>query len=640
LFLLAQFRFTAVAVQLIPPFLSLQPKRRSSFFLQSEVSSLIDAQSIRRCSFRAKSLALDVFYQSIPLKESTMIRLFRVNLCGKFAALLLGSALLGSAASGEEPRVMPAATEDALPATAVPKTEKAPAAPATPEPQPSIPVIAPEDCEHNGPCSIWGKVPPPYQYTKIGGIFVLPTGPGYYSLLDQLKGNFRENPPVFPVPPFGLIPPVPFFDANYRYLDNPDNTQTDWADCTKRIHLGDNWMLSIGGEERIRYNHEEDSRLSGKTNEYESFRSRVYGDLWFRDLFRVYVEYEDVRVHEPDLPPSPSDVNKSDLLNAFVDVKAFQLGDNSAYVRLGRQELYYGSQRLVSPTDFPNVSRNFDGVKGFYHSDWLDVDAFWTRPVVINPTRFDSENDKATFGGLWTTVKPMKNQFVDFYYLYLDNDTPLVAKPAAGQRGGFDVNTFGSRYYGEYKYLLWDFEGMYQFGQHTNQTTSAGAADLGVGTHFADVPGNPTFWVYYDYASGNHNPGKGDFGTFNQLFPNGHAYFGGTDLVGRQNIDDLNFDGWVTPCKWIILGAQYHVLRLDAAKDALYSAAGTVERSDPTGKAGTDVGEVITGYVNFHLSMHSDLLLQYSHLSAGDFIKRTGSGLSPDQVYVQYSFRW
>ena len=64
---------------------------------------------------------------------------------------------------------------------------------------------------------------------------------------------------------------------------------------------------------------------------------------------------------------------------------------------------------------------------------------------------------------------------------------------------------------------------------------SAGAADLGLGTHFADVPLNPTFWVYFDYASGNHNPGQGGFGTFNQLFPNGHAYFGGTDLVGLHD---------------------------------------------------------------------------------------------------------
>jgi hypothetical protein len=561
------------------------------------------------------------------------------KVCGWVAGVAVGVLLsAGTAPAQTKPDTLPPSVTP--PAAAPAKDAGVPDAAALP------PVVieagpCPEgDGKPDGPKSIWDKVPPPFQYTKLGGAFVLPTGPGYYSFGDLVTGNYRQDPPVFPVPPFGLIPPVPFFDANYRYLDKSDNTQTNWDDCTKRIHLGDNWMFSIGGEERIRFNNEIDSRLTGKDNQFDSYRSRVYGDLWFQDLFRVYVEFIHSTVHNEELPPSPTDINKADWLNLFVDVKAFELCGDAAYVRGGRQELYYGSQRLLSPTDFPNVTRTFDGVKGFWHSDTLDVDAFWTRPVVINPSRFDSENDKATFVGLWTTVKPTKGHYLDLYYLYLDNATPLVAKTAPGVRGGFDVNTFGSRYTGDYKFLLWDLEGMYQFGQHTNQATSAGASSTGLGIHFADVPCNPTFWVFFDYASGNHNPGKGDYGTFNQLFPNGHAYFGGTDLVGRQNIEDLNFDGWITPLKWIIVGVQYHILRLDAAKDALYNAAGAVERVDPTGKAGTDVGEVLTVYTNFHLSMHSDLLLQYSHLSAGDFIKRTGPRGSPDEFYLQYSFRW
>ena len=67
--------------------------------------------------------------------------------------------------------------------------------------------------------------------------------------------NYREKPPVYPWPPFTLDV-VPFYDNNFRYLDDPDNTQTDWLDPLKRIHLGENWLLSFGGEERIRYDDE------------------------------------------------------------------------------------------------------------------------------------------------------------------------------------------------------------------------------------------------------------------------------------------------------------------------------------------------------------------------------------------------
>ncbi len=486
--------------------------------------------------------------------------------------------------------------------------------------------------------SIWSKVPPPEPFPRLGGFFILPTGPGYYSLKDVLTDNYREKPPVYPWPPF-LLDVYPFYDNNFRYLDDPKKTQTDWLDPLKRIHLGDDWLLSFGGEERIRYANEVDSRLSGKDDTYELDRSRFYGDLWYRDQFRVFVEYAYLNSSNEDLPPAASDVNKVDFVNLFADLKLLELDNHPVYVRTGRQELDYGSQRLISQTDFPNSPRTFDGIKGFWHGDKLDVDAFLTRPVVIAPDRFNSENDKSAFAGLWTTYRPMKGQSVDLYYLYLDNATPLSPAPPSG-RGGFDVDTFGSRYAGDWKALVWDFEGMYQFGDHGAQTTSAGAATTGMGLHFADLPMNPIFWVYYDFASGSHNPGHGDYGTFNQLFPNGHNYFGWTDLIGRQNIDDINLQTWFYPAKWVALGAQYHVLRLDAAKDALYNAAGAVERVDPTGKSGTDVGDVLTGIANFHLSMHSDILLQYSHLYSGAYIRNTGSGFSPDFFFLQYTFRW
>jgi len=486
--------------------------------------------------------------------------------------------------------------------------------------------------------SFWARVPPPVAFPRLGDFVVLPSGPGYYSLLDLVTGNYRDKPPIYPLPPFGLDV-MPFYDNNFRYLDNPDNTQVDLFDPIKRLHLGDNWLLSIGGEERVRFAHEWDSRLTGKVNNFELFRSRVYGDLWFQDRFRLFVEYIDAQTHDQNLAPLATDVNKSDLLNLFIDVKLIDLCEHPVYARGGRQELYYGSQRLISQTEWPNALRTFDGAKIFYRGDKLDVDGFWTRPVVIDPSRFDSENDKAQFAGLWSTYRPAKGQAIDLYYLYLENNTPLTKALLPG-RGGFDVNTMGGRYAGDYKWLLWDFEGMYQFGEHANQSTSAGAATTGLGVHFADLPMNPHFWALFDYASGSDNPGKGDYGTFNQLYPNGHAYFGWTDLVGRQNIEDLNFQVNVYPTKWINTGVMYHILRLDSAKDALYNAAGAVERVDPTGKAGTDVGDILTIYTNFHLGMHSDILVQYSHLYAGTFIKDTGSPLSPDFFYVQYTFRW
>jgi hypothetical protein len=112
------------------------------------------------------------------------------------------------------------------------------------------------------------------------------------------------------------------------------------------------------------------------------------------------------------------------------------------------------------------------------------------------------------------------------------------------------------------------------------------------------------------------------------------------DLVGRQNIDDVNFQVSLYPTKWITTYLQYHVLQLDSAKDALYNSAGTPIRRDPTGAAGNQVGDILTGVINFHIDNHQDIFIQYSHLFEGQFIRQTGPAVSPDYTYLQYCYRW
>lgn len=523
-------------------------------------------------------------------------------------------------------------------ATASQPPGKAEPIPAPKEPGAPVEAAAPAEKKPPEPKPFWATHPQYTPYPRTGNFPIPPSGPGYYSLRDVCEGNFRENPPKFPFPPVSLDF-FPFFDANYNYIDDPKNTQLDWLDCLKRIHPNDCWLLSFGGEFRARYDNEVDSRLTGRNNVYELYRTRLYGDLWYRDNFRIYIEYIDAFTANQDLAPLAIDINRSDLLNAFADVKVWEYKEKPVYVRVGRQELCYGSQRLISPLDWANTRRTFEGVKGFWHGEKLDLDAFWTRPVQVFPGRYDAGDVNRQFAGLWTTYRPKKGQAIDMYYLYFDQPFQLQARLPVNGRGGQNVNTVGARYAGDYdQALLWDFEGMWQFGEIINNSISAGAATAGLGYHCKDVCLNPTFWAYIDHADGDQSGGRG--GTFNQLFPFGHFYFGFIDVVGRQNINDFNLHAIVYPAKWIQALAQVHFFYLDSGRDALYNAGGAAIRRSPRGNAGVHVGNEIDFLVNFHLSPHQDVLLSYSTLYAGEFIRKTGSALSPDYFYLQYSFKW
>ncbi len=487
----------------------------------------------------------------------------------------------------------------------------------------------------------WRRVPPVQPFPRPGLFIVPPSGPGYYSLLDLLRGEEREGPPKYPYPRFSIMA-FPFFDADFRYLDDPKNTETDIFDPLKRIRLGENWMFTTGGEFRFRNADENDSRLSGTDNTYQLTRERIYGDLWYRDLFRVYAELIFANTFNQDLPPLATDHNLGDFLNLFADVKLGEYADHPIYFRGGRQELLFGSQRLISPLDWANTRRTFEGGRLFYRGDKWDLDAFVVSPVVPTFNHFfGSINRDQVFSGAWATYRPRKGQAIDAYYLNLDSN--IGAPPVLGlPPGPYNVSTVGGRYVGDANNWLWDAEGMVQFGDFRQRHILANAFTAGAGYRFAGLPMTPQFWAYFDHASGDPDPSNlsASYGTFNQLFPFNHYYFGLMDLVGRQNINDVNFQVSLYPTKWITAYLQYHVLRLDSAKDALYNSAGVPIRRDPTGAAGNDVGDILTSIVNFHIDNHQDVLIQYSHLYAGQFIRGTGNPRSPDYTYVQYCYRW
>src|SRR5260370_31807973 len=101
--------------------------------------------------------------------------------------------------------------------------------------------------------------------------------------------------------------PPSFFDADFRYLDDPKNTQHDFFAPIHRVHLGDNWLFNTGGEFRLQLKNEHNSRLTGNDNRYDLLRVPPYADLWCGDLFRVYAEFIYPQTFNRGPAPLPTD---------------------------------------------------------------------------------------------------------------------------------------------------------------------------------------------------------------------------------------------------------------------------------------------------------------------------------------------
>ena len=485
----------------------------------------------------------------------------------------------------------------------------------------------------------WKKIPRVRPAPRLGFYQNPPTGPGYYTLLDAVRGDESKGPPKWPYPRVGPIPP-PFFDLdNFSYLDDPKNTEFDYTDPLHRIRHGD-WLYVTGGEMRGRYENRVNDRLQNFDNEFSIGRIRTYHDFWYKDDFRFYVEGIFAGVAGQDLAPLAVDQQPGDFLNLFVDLKVAEWGGDPAYVRVGRQELLFGSQRLISPLDWVNARRTFQGVRGFRQTEKWDVDLFWVQPVVPNQNRLDSVDNNQNFAGAWSTYRPKKGVAIDTYYLYLDNTNRVVQQGIV--KSPFSRHTFGGRLVGNEDQVLYDAEGAMQWGGQGGRGVVAGMATVGAGYWLKDTKWNPTVWAYYDYASGG-GASDGTVHTFNQLFPFGHYYLGWIDQVGRQNIHDLNFHTYVYPTKWLTGWVQFHSFWLANKQDALYNAAGNVSRRDASGRAGSHVGEELDLVANFHLTTHTDLFTGYSYLWGGDFLKNTAgkTGATNASFYfLQLSYKW
>lgn len=455
----------------------------------------------------------------------------------------------------------------------------------------------------------------------------------------------------------GEAPAPPEF-TNLRYDEDwsdyaPDDGGT-WLAPLKRIAISEKVWLSFGGDARLRWEYLNGANFD-RANEdgYLLYRSFQHADLHLGPHWRVFAQGRFSGIGRRDLPGGNRealDYDKGDLWNAFVEAK-YPLGGLTGTLRAGRIELQYGKQRLVSPLDWSNNRRIFEGAVlqlAGPDAHW-ELDAFLTRPVVIDGDRFTwNEGDKdRAFAGLYYTRKlgePGRHA-IDAYLFYQQRAAPLVSRE--------DLYTLGARVHGPIAAgLAYDVEAAGQFGRRVvdnrffDDTLDIAAYFVSAELRytFADTWGKPYLLLGLDYASGDGDPTDRRVETFNQLYPLGHAYFGYIDTVARQNIQAARLGGGITlvPQK-VTAAADFHFFGRAAGADGLYSAGGALARGPAVTTPGGRVvaarhktlGRELDLTLQYRISRHLTATAGYSRFFTGGFLGETGVSDNTDFVYAE-----
>jgi Alginate export len=337
--------------------------------------------------------------------------------------------------------------------------------------------------------------------------------------------------------------------------------------------------------------------------------------------------------------PRPTDEKKLDFQAGFLELRTSQ-GANSVALRVGRQELEYGSGRLIDVREGPNVRLSFDGfmVRSRIHS-W-QVDGFAARPDLDNLGFFDNAPSHAV--GLWgvcaTRPSPSKMS-LEVYYLGLDRwqatferGTAQEVRHSLGARISRPIATESSG-------LDFDYEGAWQFGTFGSGNIRAWTVASETGYRFPTVPLKPRFSVKADISSGD-NPRSKTLGIFNPLFPKWN-YFGvlATTGPGPINFIDVHPHVETTFPHNVTASVDWIFQWRENVLDGVYSVPGSLIRPAGNGQArfvGHRPGAELRWQVDRHLWLQAD----YGIFYAGRFLKETqpGRNLNYWALWAGYKF--
>ena len=424
--------------------------------------------------------------------------------------------------------------------------------------------------------------------------------------------------------------PVLRQNEDWSVMPALDESDTDFFDPIKHIPLSDDgeiWV-SFGGQARLRLESWNNFGFTDRNDdEFLLTRLRVHSDLHVGPNIRVFAEGKSAFSTDRDLPGMQRtlDNDELDLQQLFADLSLPLNEDTTISVRGGRQMFVFGRQRLVSPLDWSNSMRTWDGVRMDVTMPNWEIAGFWTQFVPVQKYDFNTSDQDEQFWGIYATGHcPDYSANIDLYYLGRDRDML-----------GETRHTIGGRLFGQCAAVAldYDIEGAAQVGERGGQDIEAWMLAVELARKMTELPGEPRMWIGFDVASGDDDPATGKVKTFDQLYPLGHAYLGFIDVVGRQNIIDLHTGLQINPLEKLTAKLSGHVFWREDEDDALYNAGGGVVRAGTLSDK-TFVGSEIDLLLIYKLDRHVTISGGYSHFFAGDFIDNSGSHDDIDFVYT------
>jgi hypothetical protein len=422
------------------------------------------------------------------------------------------------------------------------------------------------------------------------------------------------------------------YDEDWSALCDPTK-RTEALDAIKCVKLNDSgeaW-LSLGGELRERYEYTHNPAWGDDPQDKHGVwlqRYVLHADLHVTPYFRGFLQFYTALENGRAGSPSTLDENELDVQQAFVDLRMPFGNDAALTLRPGRQELRYGSGRIIDVREGPNVRRKFDGGRAMLSAGGWQVDGLAVQPTVLQTGVFDDRiDDRQQLWGVYASGRPFgADQTLDLYYLGFRDESAGYDQGRADEHR----HSLGVRLAGAKGGWDWDLEALYQFGSFGAGDIRAWTAASTGGYRFAQAHFQPRIGLSANIASGDRNPNDADLETFNPLFPRG-SYFSELALLGPRNFYDVHPSLTLELTDDISLVTDWNFFWRQSTKDGVYNPGGQLLRSG-AGSSARFVGHSPSVALEWRATQHLTFTGIYSHFFPGQFIEDTGPAKEIDFI--------
>ena len=412
-----------------------------------------------------------------------------------------------------------------------------------------------------------------------------------------------------------------------------------------RFTLGST-AVEIGGQVRLRFEDDDafDVRAYRPATDDCFLLSRVMLDVSVRvsPRHRFVLQLRDAReigshLTPRDFPRSNPFVDGLDIRQLYYEGSGF--AGSALGVRLGRQQISYGDQRVFGPGQWGNTGRwAWDAALVNLKLSHVDADVWIGRPVRNRPDRWPNASvPEPVAGVVYLRVLGLPAR-LDVFVVRKEDRSGTTA----GEHGAGDLrsNSVGFQTEGTRGRLDYALTGVMQRGWWGQDRIRAEGASGTLGVRLP-LPWQPRLRALLTWGSGDRDPHDGVHGTFDGVFGGADiAFYGYCNLFFWANLWDRELQLLLQPTGRLDLHVQAHTFALASARDAWYSTSLSVVRRDASGRAGTELGREIDLRAVYRPRPWLELMAGLGYLSPGSFVRQTGPARPALWRMVQATWAW